>query len=742
MATQDDAPATTPTPSDAELEKLRAESEERLRSDPNNPELLHQASLLCVQRGDFDQAIAHIRRALQIVPGHPALLINLRRIELRQQHREATVAAPPEPVQPKQTTTASPMHQGAATTGGGQDPHHATPPDDEGQYIQRIRQVLALHPDHFDALLVLGALLAKRGDLGGALEQFQKARALQADRVDLLCQIGQVFVQQGRTVEAIGELSRAISLDPRCAPAHSLLAVAFRSVVNHGTVYPWGTRHLSNYHQRMASYHSNTPYDPHALPSTDTFFADREKARSVVLQGTPHVCYHAGEPFADAPAQLVCIPADPMEAGQFFYSANRRLPEDIDFDPGVAEQCAAAERLLVALENLHKARARDVYRLAAVCEATRPEFIPGQPLRVFVPATQHRPGFWTLARDYARGFAKAGCQVLFFHESKRPGSEEWEVLGFSRWQREQIRFNPHVIFDINANFDWHAGGMLRTHPDTFKALWFQDPIPSIVSGQPIPWRKRDLIYYTTYLDRHLYQTGATKIRRDAFCYDEEIFRELGVPRKRKAVLVGGGYSNMLGVFANSQQEIRFLEGMFCAGEPLTEEVLEQLCRRFSRKRSDFLHGLWTYVVRNVSARWLCELSREMDIEVDIYGYSWEGNEAVQPFLRGRLPFASDALVQVYNEALYVLSPQPDFLHTARLVETAACGAIPISYDCRYMAAKPHYDNNHLWYRTKEDMRAALTQHPPESPRHICQGRTFTDFAKRVVADLYAELAGI
>ncbi|MEO5364165.1 MAG: tetratricopeptide repeat protein [Magnetococcus sp. DMHC-8] len=608
--------------------------------------------------------------------------------------------------------------------------------------IERIDHALRGLPDHPDLLKNLGVLWKRKGNLHQALEQFQRLDRVQPDQVETLCQLGELHLQLRNTVEAATELQKAIKLDPACGMAHTLLAQALYRVVNLGTVYPRGMLYRVGYHQRLASYHAGRRLDLQAPPVADTFYADRDRAWQAVQQGTHFCCYHPGIPFPEAPPNLIAVPDEQRRAEAFFATSRQRLPEDVNFDPGTAAEQASADWLIAVLDNAQQVRLQEAYRLAPVCRSIRPVFVPGQPLRVFVPATRHRPGFWSLANGYARGFAKAGCEVQFFSEERWAETDDWEVLGFSRWQQALIDFNPHVVLDINANFDWHSAGLLQVHPEVFKVLWFQDLVPLISAGTPVAWRPRDLIYsLAEEFDQLLYRSGARTVRRNGFCYDDQVFHDQGRERKYKAVLAGGGFGHVPGAFPNCGKLLAILEELFEAGQPLTEAELDRLADRFPFSKPDIYMHMWAYVVRNVSARWLCELSGELGMEVEIYGYKWEPNAAVQPFFKGRLPFGSPELATVYNEARYALVPHPFDLQSLRLAEVTACGALPVVYDCRYRAIQPHWDDYCLWYRTKEEMRTCLLQQrPPQSPLNVCRGRTYTDFAKRVLADIEADVS--
>ena len=177
--------------------------------------------------------------------------------------------------------------------------------------------------------------------------------------------------------------------------------------------------------------------------------------------------------------------------------------------------------------------------------------------------------------------------------------------------------------------------------------------------------------------------------------------------------------------------------MFEAGEPFTDAVIDRLAEDFNHDRSPIFWAFLYYISRDLSVHWLCSLADEIDVEV--YGPYWEEDEVVRPFYKGLLS-CGEEVAAVYNEAQYTLAPHYYDLTSQRLTESAACGTIPIAYDCRYRAGTPHWEKSSLWYRTKEDIRACLTQKPSMPLINICKGRTATDFAKRILTDVKSHLS--
>ncbi len=77
-------------------------------------------------------------------------------------------------------------------------------------------EVLALDPDHVDALHLSGVMAGLTGRLNDAVERLQRALRVRPDSPDLLNTLGQAFKEQGQVDRAIGCYRDALGLRPDC----------------------------------------------------------------------------------------------------------------------------------------------------------------------------------------------------------------------------------------------------------------------------------------------------------------------------------------------------------------------------------------------------------------------------------------------------------------------------------------------------------------------------------------------
>ncbi len=91
------------------------------------------------------------------------------------------------------------------------------------------RKVLAMQPNHVDALHLLGLLASRKGQLDAAVEFIQRAVRLKPDFAEAYANLGNIFKNLGQVDEAIAAYRQAVRLKPALAEAHCNLGNALQS---------------------------------------------------------------------------------------------------------------------------------------------------------------------------------------------------------------------------------------------------------------------------------------------------------------------------------------------------------------------------------------------------------------------------------------------------------------------------------------------------------------------------------
>ncbi len=94
------------------------------------------------------------------------------------------------------------------------------------------RRVLAIHPDHLDALLMLGLILSDGSQAEAAQADilFQRGLALSPGNVFILNQLGQSHQRRGEHQAAVALFERAVAADPTFAPAYNNMGVSLHQL--------------------------------------------------------------------------------------------------------------------------------------------------------------------------------------------------------------------------------------------------------------------------------------------------------------------------------------------------------------------------------------------------------------------------------------------------------------------------------------------------------------------------------
>jgi protein O-GlcNAc transferase len=95
--------------------------------------------------------------------------------------------------------------------------------------VEIYRRILAVEPEHVEALNSLGNVLKDQGDLDGAIDCYRRALARSPDRAEMHSNLGAALHLRGNIDEAIACYQRALALKPTHAEAHNNLGVALQA---------------------------------------------------------------------------------------------------------------------------------------------------------------------------------------------------------------------------------------------------------------------------------------------------------------------------------------------------------------------------------------------------------------------------------------------------------------------------------------------------------------------------------
>ncbi|MBF0177183.1 MAG: tetratricopeptide repeat protein [Magnetococcales bacterium] len=580
----------------------------------------------------------------------------------------------------------------------------------------------------------MGDVLRDRNDDATALKHYQTAVRLDPSRADVYFACAEILTRQDQKEDAVFCLNQAIRLKPDLAAAYQLLASIHQKK---------GMTIMVNLFLRARDYHSpaTAPLYP-ANRIMDTFFLDGHKALSVAREKNsfkvfrvftnPQICYHMDFTITNTDlAPLIYVPEERVR--QFFATTRSRLPQTVDFDPGNPEEFGRAREVAIQIVMSMVDRQNAYRQLLPRIHAQPPVFVDGQPLRVYLLSSRLTTVMQHASANVAKAFKRLGCEVLFEIEKN-----DLESLEGYAYARGLYSFNPHIVFNVN-----YAKHELGYHPDVFNIVWYQDPLsnPKNDSGT-LPWRERDIVLsaYPEF-DEMIYATGARKIYRQDMCVDLDCFQNK-VPRKdrRKVVFIGSSHHHSIENSPEVNMIVDKLRSMFEQGSVISDSLIRELSEETKLDYIQIKEYVYPYVVRNRSVEWLCELAPEMEWDVEIYGRFWEEVPIVAPYYRGELSYGPE-LAAMYNQARYALSAHPHQIKTQRLAELSACGCIPILNDDRVNVEPPHWDDEILYFRTRDDLRRCLQQEPRNDPSVIAQSFSYDMLAQRVL-DWVTEKTGV
>jgi tetratricopeptide (TPR) repeat protein len=166
-----------------EAGRLR-EAEQLYRStldgEPHHPDALHLLGVLLTQRGEYDDAVEHIRAALDI-------------------HRDSALF---------QSSLAQAYFRSGKLA----------------EAVATLEALISRRPDSFQALSDLGAALQESGELERAIEAYRRSIALNPGLAVVHFNLGTALKQLGSTVDAMACVEKAVALDDKQANYSATLA--------------------------------------------------------------------------------------------------------------------------------------------------------------------------------------------------------------------------------------------------------------------------------------------------------------------------------------------------------------------------------------------------------------------------------------------------------------------------------------------------------------------------------------
>lgn len=476
-----------------------------------------------------------------------------------------------------------------------------------------------------------------------------------------------------------------------------------------------------------------------ARAPVDSYFLDAEQARATACEQNRvklehptidglQICYYDGEPLPNAPANCILVAADQLI--DFLTTTRLRPPQRIVLPPHAApaDVQAAVGLFEQILDQAKRAREQATATLFGKAFEHRPLHLPGRPLRVWLPTTRLTTVMQYASRNLAKSLRDLGHEVHVSCEAN-----DMEQVSPYHFARDYLCFGPDAVIAVNA------GRPAYMHPDVVHIGWWQDPMPQITAATPLPWQARDLVYSISYqLDEHLNNCAAPTVQRQHFCIDTELFAvDPTARRDDKIVFVGSSYAGFLDGSDAERGALAELREWLEAGRSFDTGQLHALAVRHGLTFDHVFWNLFHYTVRDITLEWLCCVS---PIPVEVYGRGWQTNRTVAPFFKGELAHGR-SVATVYNSASYGLVTHPFEINSQRLAEVAACGAIPVVFDCRNEHNAPHWERHCNFFKQCDDLRDTVQRRPEAAPTAIVGSYSYAAFARRIVNDVERLLSG-
>ncbi|WP_374358483.1 tetratricopeptide repeat protein [Pseudoduganella danionis] len=312
------------------------------------------------------------------------------------------------------------------------------------------RQVLALQPQQFDALHLLGVIARQQGDADLAIDLITQAIRLDGQQAKAHCNLGVALMDQGRAAEALASYDRALALQPDYAMAWS----------NRGNAL----HRLGQQQAALDSYQQALRYQPR--------YAEAHSNRAVVLQELGRYLDALGA--AEAALDLNDRHADAWLARGHALHCLRWLPEAVEsFDralhlrPDWAEAYAAQGAALHRLGEL--APALDSYERALSLQPRQPQWhtARGNTLRAMQRHAEAAQAY-RKALECGEQAETAAYALASVGAGEAPASLPAEYVR-NLFDQYANHFDEHLLKVLDYQTPAHLARLLLQHPPSTPA---------------------------------------------------------------------------------------------------------------------------------------------------------------------------------------------------------------------------------------------------------------------------------
>ena len=467
----------------------------------------------------------------------------------------------------------------------------------------------------------------------------------------------------------------------------------------------------------------------------DSYFFNVEDAKKEALKnndvfdGHPtifgkQICYYNADEKVDGlPESCIWVPLENFY--NFFFTTKYRMPKrvviyDDDFEDPIHSELLS-EQLISILNLAINDREKLIDLYFEENKRLKPNF-EDQKLRIFIPASRY-----TTVMQY---ISKAIYEVL-------KDNENYEVKlfisesGFESADNllpllvEYNNFNPHIIININSILPF-------CNEDVFNFIWFQDPMPFILSEEEYKKRKREYFFSLISSFDKYFERKKIPYERQSFAINDNIFKVNDkIKREDKIVFIGSSYANIVKPYNLEPELIDELKEHLEIGLEFDDVYIEEILQKYKINKDILIQKVIPYIVRDFSVIWLCQSDLSKKYKIEVYGWGWETYSEILPYYKGELAYGQ-ALVDVYSSAKYTLAPHSDYIIQQRVLESMSCGCQPILYDCRMKDRPPYYEEILIYYKSKAQLLESFNECHSDKFKELVEKFTYKTFVEKIL----------